>query len=98
MKVYQQNRRNQMDICPNSCLFTNMYLGPPARGDMLTGKDHFGFGVFYFRKDIKRTTEYQLYNELSMFAEIGGYVGLLLGFSIVQIAEVFSKMIDALTK
>ena len=73
-----------------------MNFGPPVRGNTLKGKEHIGWGVFYFRKDIKTTTEYLLYNELSMFGEIGGYVGLLLGISIVQIADVISKTIDLL--
>jgi len=31
--IYQKNRRNQFDICPNECIFTNMYFGPPVTGD-----------------------------------------------------------------
>ena len=28
--LYQENRRNQENICPNSCKFSNMYFGPPV--------------------------------------------------------------------
>ena len=31
-QTYQQNRRNQNNICPNPCTFTNMYFGPPVTG------------------------------------------------------------------
>ena len=35
-----------------------------------------------------------LYSELSMVAEIGGYVGLLLGVSLFKIAEVNNVFLD----
>ena len=38
-------------------------------------------------RDIKTTTEYFLYSILSMVAEIGGYVGLLLGVSLFHFAD-----------
>ena len=93
-EVYQQNRRNQKDICPNSCLFTNMYFGPPVTGDNGADRLQYAWGVFYFRRDIKTTTEYLLYTLLSMLAEIGGYVGLLLGASLVNIGKINSFLLD----
>ena len=45
-------------------------------------------------RDIKTTTEYFLYSILSMVAEIGGYVGLLLGVSLFKIADVNNVFID----
>ena len=32
-KIYQENRRNQMDVCPNTCQNTNVYFGPLVTGD-----------------------------------------------------------------
>ena len=32
-KIYQENRRNQKDSCPNTCLNTNVYFGPLVTGD-----------------------------------------------------------------
>ena len=93
-EVYQQNRRNQKDICPNSCLFTNMYFGPPVTGQNNEERSKFAWGVFYFRRDIKVTTEYFLYSLLSMAAEIGGYVGLLLGASLVNIGQINNFLLD----
>ena len=92
-EVYQANRRNQKDICPNSCLFTNMYFGPPVKG--ANGPERpYAWGVFYFRRDIKLTSEHLLYSLLSMVAEIGGYVGLLLGASLVNIGKANSWILD----
>ena len=92
--IYQKNRRNQQDICPNSCLFTNMYFGPPVTGIRAPDLANFGWGVFYFRRDIKTTNEYYLYSLLSMAAEIGGYVGLLLGASLVNLGRINSFLLD----
>ena len=93
-EVYQQNRRNQEYICPKSCLFTNMYFGPPVSGINDPVRKDFAWGVFYFRRDIKTTTEYVLYTLLSMAAEIGGYVGLLLGASLVNLGRINSALLD----
>jgi len=82
------------DICPNSCLFTNMYFGPPVTGINGAERSDYAWGVFYFRRDIKTTTEYLLYSLLSMLAEIGGYVGLLLGASLVNIGKINSFLLD----
>ena len=45
------------------------------------------------RENIKVTEAHWLYTGLSMIAEIGGYVGLFLGVSIIQINHVFDRAI-----
>ena len=89
---YQKHRRNQKDICPRPCHFTNMYFSPQVTGD--TGVPDRAEAYFYFRRDIKTTREYFLYSLLSMAAEIGAYVGLLLGASLVNLVKVNSYIID----
>ena len=71
-----------------------MYFGPPVTGVNGAEREEYAWGVFYFRRDIKTTTEYLLYSLLSMLAEIGGYVGLLLGASLVNIGSVNSYFLD----
>ena len=93
-EVYQQNRRNQEYICPKSCLFTNMYFGPPVTGNNDPVRQQYAWGVFYFRRDIKTTTEYELYSILSMAAEIGAYVGLLLGASLLNLGGMNSSLLE----
>ena len=114
--VYQKNRRKQNYICPNSCLFSNLYFSPPVTGENNVEKSHLGEAILYFRlveiklllgyaclsmffitflrRDIKTTSEYYLYSGLSMVAEIGGYVGLLLGVSLFKLAQVNNMLID----
>ena len=71
-----------------------MYFGPPVTGVNGAERKNYAWGVFYFRRDIKTTTEYLLYTLLSMVAEIGGYVGLLLGASLVNIGQINSFLLD----
>ena len=71
-----------------------MYFGPPVTGVNGAERKNYAWGVFYFRRDIKTTTEYLLYTLLSMVAEIGGYVGLLLGASLVNIEQINSFLLD----
>ncbi len=54
----------------------------------------YGEAVFYYRNDIKTTREYYLYTSLSVIAEIGGYVGLLMGFSLLNLGQINNWLID----
>ena len=38
------------------------------------------------------TTEFRRYTELSLIAEIGGYVGLLMGYSLLNITKMVSPL------
>jgi len=42
----------------------------------------------------KVTTEYFLYSPLSMIAEIGGYVGLLIGISLFNLTDFLNFVIN----
>ena len=77
--VYQGNRRNQDYICPKSCIFTNMNFGPPVTGTNTPDHKQYAWATFYFRRDVKNTSEYVVYTTLTMIAEIEASVGLLLG-------------------
>ena len=45
------------------------------------------FSILNFQKWIKERKEKLLYTELSLFAEIGGYVGIVLGYSLLNLAD-----------
>ena len=49
---------------------------------------------FYFIPQVMKSEELYLYTSLSLFAEIGGYMGLLLGVSLFNVAGLFSDVID----
>ena len=49
--------------------------------------------ILTFDKFIKVTHAYLAYTELELLAELGGYVGLFLGYSVFHLSEVIEKII-----
>ena len=49
-----------------------------------------------FSEKVTEIVAYHSYDSLSFIAEIGGYVGLFLGASVYQIADLFQSMIRIL--
>ncbi len=84
-KIYQENRRNQDYICLNSCRFSNVYLGPPILES--SGNESLSQAIFYFKRDIKLTEEFEIYSLFSLAADIGAYVGLFLGASMINLGR-----------
>ena len=52
--------------------------------------------AFYFRKDVKSSSEYFTYSIPVMIAEIGGYMGLLLGISLFDLSLGFDFILNSL--
>ena len=48
--------------------------------------------IMYFNEYIQEIVNYYSYDDLSFIAEIGGYVGLFLGASFFQIADLFTPI------
>ena len=93
-EIYQRNRRNQNKLCAKTCLFTNTYFGPPVTGISDPVNRNYALGVFQFRRDIKTTKEYVLYTLLSLIADIGGFIGVLLGFSFLDIGGINNHLLE----
>ena len=55
---------------------------------------NYALGVFQFRRDIKTTKEYVLYTLLSLIADIGGFIGVLLGFSLVDLGGINNHLLE----
>ena len=53
---------------------------------------------FYFQYRIKVSRALFRYNELTLLAEVGGYLGLLLGISLLDIAKVFEWSMSLMQK
>ena len=51
-----------------------------------------------FEEIVKVTEGYHVYSGLSLFAEIGGYVGLLLGVSLNQVTRIVDSLVVYLQK
>ena len=54
--------------------------------------------ILSFRQKIHSTVSYYLYEEISLVAEIGGFVGLFLGASVYQTADLIDSMITRISK
>ena len=52
---------------------------------------------FYFKTYIKKNSSFWSYSLISLLGEVGGYVGLLLGISVLDVAKLFGNVFNALT-
>ena len=73
--------------CKHSCTYTSIEVRNVEekkrgkQGSVLT---------LLFHEKIKKIESFYLYSGLSLLAEIGGYVGLFLGVSVVQITKIIN--------
>ena len=56
------------------------------------GQDNEAYVKFYIKDEIQVKKSHLSYSEVSLLAEVGGYVGLLLGVSLKDIASLFDKV------
>ena len=88
-----QNKFMGTGVLPDtSCLETCSYVSIRLTHVKQTtsGDDSLAAAKFSFDEKIQRIESYFLYSTLSLIAEIGGYVGLFLGASVVQVTEVIN--------
>ena len=84
---------NKSLACLKPCSFLNIKLSKSNK--KLTEKNH-GMLSFFFEKFIQETSSYYSYGSREFIAEIGGYVGLFVGASIYQVADLFDNIIRKL--
>ena len=54
-----------------------------------------GLIYFYYEKRVVKSEEHFFYSGLSLLAEIGGYLGLLLGISFLNLVSWFAVLIQS---
>ena len=76
-----------------SCLEACSYMSIKTiqAGERSPDVENRGELIFNFRQKIHKTISYYLYEEISLIAEIGGFVGLFLGASVYQIADLLES-------
>ena len=86
------NRKTLIEKCTYPCQFLRNMLMPSVirKNDTASYKKSF---TLYFDKFIKVTHSYLAYTELELLAELGGYVGLFLGYSVFHLSELIDKTI-----
>lgn len=83
---------NQKDDCPVPCHTLQIILG--AKNYFQNTNNSHARIILYFAPRTMVSQELLLYTPLSLFAEIGGYVGLLLGVSILNFAAWMSDLLE----
>ena len=100
-QLYKTFRYNYRDLKILSCLEPCTYMSVKimkASEMEKVGKDKTGVVLLHFNEQVHETVAYYSYDELSFFAEIGGYVGLFLGASIYQTADLFQFLTGVLQR
>ncbi|XP_059079351.1 uncharacterized protein LOC131877632 isoform X2 [Tigriopus californicus] len=86
---------NQLNDCNVPCEVLSVSL---SGKNMKTRSDGLGQITLYFQPRVMRSEEHHLYTVLSLLAEIGGYVGLLLGYSLLHAASSISSFLETKIK
>ena len=99
LKLYDLYRKKPEPVCPEHCNFLEVSL----RIQMETNKskvDKVGssYIVFSLKNTIKVTNSHFLYDGLTLMAEIGGYVGLFLGISVVHVNDMIRNVLERITR
>ena len=77
--------------CPLPCTSMTITFGFPIYDDYPADK---GRVVIYFKTNINVRRNVVFYDEVHMLAEIGGYIGLLLGLSLLDLAALFRSLLE----
>ena len=86
-------RSNKSLACLKPCSFLSIKLS--KSNEKLTETNH-GKLTFFFEEIIQETSSYYSYGSREFIAEIGGYVGLFIGASVYQLADLFENIIRKL--
>ena len=89
MRFYNEQYSDRFHIkeCPYPCKSTKINMGSKSNNENPIMN-------FEFNKFIKTTKARYNYRELEFIAEFGGYVGLFLGISVLDINWISSKILD----
>ena len=83
--------RNFHDWCFWPCeTMTVTFAGFDSTAD--DGNENETYVKFYMKEQIQVKTSHFSYTKVSFLAEIGGYIGLLLGVSLMDLASLIDKM------
>ena len=74
--------------CPTECTTMGINFGIPIRSTLDIGKNE-AYMKLYFKNLVNVRTSIYSYSISSLIADIGGYLGLLLGFSVLDLTHLF---------
>ena len=73
-------------LCTQPCRSMAISLDNIGKDDLSTSEEHHKI-TFQFKPWAKISQQTELYPFLSLFAEVGGYTGILCGYSILYLVE-----------
>ena len=82
--------------CPTPCGTMDIWFGIPVIDELRDIPEDSTAAKLrmYFKKMVRVRKSYIVYTIVSLFAEIGGYMGLLLGFSFMDFTRIVYKIVD----
>ena len=99
IKLYKMAFGVANNNCSSSCQYiTTRVIKTDNQLQPLVNGKGIGFMKIISRENIKLTRATYMYTTLELIAEIGGYVGLFLGVSIIQVNALFDKIFDFICK
>ena len=102
LKIRDQSINNELTQCPKPCKFYMIDFGRSSTTQKNESSENIEEKrsqlTIKFRKYIKHSKVKYTYQGLEMFAEVGGYLGLLLGMSLNQLPSLISSMTEKLYK
>ena len=95
-KHYGIFEHNSLDeICPLDCS-SMAIIFTVSDVDQNDGNLNEAYAKIYFKNHIKVSKSIVGYTEISLMAELGGYIGVLLGISLMDISSIVNFIIDYL--
>ena len=93
LKLYDLYLNKPETVCPELCNFLEVSLRTQLSIKSKEDKSGTSYMKFSLKNTIKVTNSHFLYNELTLMAEIGGYVGLFLGISVVHVNDMLRNVL-----
>ena len=89
--IYWNQITNQQNDCNKPCKSIVVSIG--GKNYNYDESKNFGSVTFYFSMTSTKTLEHYLYTFTNLFAEVGGYLGLLLGYSCLDFAATMRRVV-----
>ena len=84
--------------CNIPCHSLTVNLGAKNYQNKTVEAQDYGRLTLYYAPSVTQNEEHLLYTPLNLFAEVGGYVGLILGYSLFHVAALTRSAIEAKIK
>ena len=85
---------NDRKDCNIPCHSITVNLGAKNYQNKTIEKQSYGLLYLYYAPRVTKSIERVLYTALNLFAEIGGYVGMIMGYSLFHVAALISNAIE----